>query len=108
MWGDGKTRWTITTRRYYQVDADGSAGIVGLAQKVRAERRDHVSWTRILEAIWWWPVIEGPHWPAQLISAPEWGGSGPEPDAWANFEVVTQLTGRSRWDELKNVRADSD
>ncbi len=93
-----ETRWTVTPRRYYETT--GGDGFEGVAEKVRAERRGHVAWTRVLETVYWWPWIEGPVWPAVVVTAPEWGGIGPEPDIWAHFEEVVRLAGRCRWEQL--------
>ncbi len=95
---DAETRWTVTARRSYI--KNGGDGFEGVAEKVRAERRDHVAWTRVLETVYRWPWIEGPEWPALVIPAPEWLGVGPEPDTWAHFEEVARLAGRCRWEQL--------
>jgi hypothetical protein len=102
MGADAETRWIVTARRYYLINSIGGEWFDGLAEKVRAERRDIVawSWSRVLETVYWWPEHEGPEWPALVIPAPEWVGVGPEPDAWAHFEEVVRLTGRCRWEQL--------
>jgi len=99
---DAETRWIVTARRYY--DTSGGEGFEGVAEKVRAERHDHVAWIRVLETVYWWPWIEGPEWPAQVIPGPEWYGIGPEPDTWAHFEGVVRLAARCRWEQLPERR----
>ena len=73
----------------------------GVAEKVRAERKDDVAWVRVLEAVYWWPAHEGKEWPAVVVIGPEWTGMGPEPDVWAHFEATLEMTDdRYRWEEV--------
>ena len=86
--------------------ADDSKGLgtgewdEGIAQRVRAERDDDASWTRVLETIYWWPAREGKQWPATLVPIPEWSGAGAETDAWTHFETTLGLDDGYRWEPL--------
>jgi hypothetical protein len=42
-----ETRWHVVRRRYFR------EWVERIAEKVVAERRDHVAWTRVLEAVFW-------------------------------------------------------
>jgi hypothetical protein len=72
----------------------------GVAQRVRAEREDSSAWTRVLEAIYWWPAHEGKEWPAAVVPVPEWTGVGEETDAWRHFETTLGKDERYRWEPL--------
>jgi hypothetical protein len=76
MAGDNETRWIVDRRRYFFDQWEE-----GVAERVRAERRDGVAWVRVLEAVYWWPAQEGKEWPAAIVATPVWDGEGPEPDA---------------------------
>ena len=89
------TRWIVENRAYYPGEWDE-----GIAQRVRAERDDDASWTRVLETIYWWPAREGKQWPATLVPIPEWSGAGAETDAWTHFETTLGLDDGYRWEPL--------
>jgi hypothetical protein len=89
------TSSTVESRVYYLGDFQD-----GVAQRVRAERSDHVAWTRSLETIYWWPAREGKEWPAAVVPIPEWTGIGEEPDAWSHFETAVGIDDRYRWEPL--------
>jgi hypothetical protein len=89
-----ETRWRVVRRRYFK------EWVEGIAEKVVAERRDHVAWTRVLEAVFWWPQTEGKEWPAIVVPGPEWLGVGPEPDTWAHFEAAVGFDATYSFDEL--------
>jgi hypothetical protein len=91
----GTTRWTFEKRRYL-IDK----GEEGIAELVRAERHDHVAWVRVCEAVYWWPWIEGPTWPALVVPGPEHLRAADEPDVWAHFEQTVGLLGRCTWEQL--------
>jgi hypothetical protein len=90
-----ETRWRVDRRRYFFDRWED-----GIAERVRAERRDDVAWVRVLEAVYWWPAHEGKEWPAVVITAPVWGGVGPEPHAWSHFEVAMDMNDSYRWEAL--------
>jgi hypothetical protein len=89
------THLAVESRRYYFEDWEE-----GIAQLVRAERQDTTAWTRVLEAIFWWPAREGKEWPARVVPIPEWTGVGDEADAWAHFEAMLETDQRYRWEPL--------
>jgi len=90
------TRWTVSRRRYVLGD-----WYYGVAEKVRAERKDAIAWVRLLEAMYWWPEHEGKEWPGVVVPGPEWTGVGPEPDVWAHFEATLGITDdRFIWEAL--------
>ena len=95
------TRWSVTRRRYVLDLWD-----VGVAEKVRAERRDQVAWVRVLEAVYWWPEHEGREWPALVVPAPQWSGIGAEPDTWAHFEEVLGFHDRYTWEVISDTNGD--
>jgi hypothetical protein len=95
MGGDEETRWIVERRRYFFDQWEE-----GVAERVRAERRDGVAWVRVLEAVYWWPAHEGKEWPAAIVAAPVWDGAGPEPDAWAHFDAALGHDERYRWETL--------
>jgi len=85
----------VERRRYFFNDGED-----GIAERIRAERYDHVAWVRVLDAIYWWPEYEGKEWPAVVIPGPESYGSSPEPDIWAHFETTIGMDERYRWEPL--------
>ena len=95
MGKEGVTRWTVDRRIYYL-----DRWVDGVAERVRAERKDETKWVRVLEAVYWWPEHEGKEWPGVVIPAPEWGGIPPEPDTWAHFESAVGIDERYRWEPL--------
>jgi hypothetical protein len=87
------TRWSVETRAYYFGEfAEGTA------QRVRAEHEEDGMWTRVLEAIYWWPGHEGKEWPATVVPGPERTLSGQQTDAWAHFEATLGMDERYRWE----------
>ncbi len=94
---DDSTRWVIESRRYFLGEWED-----GVAQRVRAERQDDVSWVRVLDAVYWWPTHEGREWPCEVIVAPvRMTTDDEEPDAWAHFEKVVGVDERYRWDPIE-------
>ena len=95
MDGHDETRWIVDRRRSFLDQWED-----GVAERVRAERRDGTAWVRVLEAVYWWPAHEGKQWPAAIIARPVWDGVGPESDAWAHFDAALGHDQRYRWDPL--------
>jgi hypothetical protein len=88
----------IESRRYFLEQWED-----GVAQRVRAERHDALSWVRVLEAVCWWPTHEGKEWPCKVIVVPGHdAGVDPEPDAWTHFENQLGMDDRYRWEPAEN------
>jgi hypothetical protein len=99
-------RWTVSRRNYFLKSRSGEGEWdEGVAEKVRAERKDGTAWIRVLEAVFWWPMHEGKEWPGVVVPAPEWLGAGPEPDTWGHFEATVGMTSdRFRWEATPEVQ----
>jgi len=93
--GHDETRWSVDRRRYFFEQWEE-----GVAERIRAERRDDAAWVRVLEAVYWWPAHEGKEWPAAIVVPPVWYGVGPEPDTWAHFESALGHGEAYRWESL--------
>src|SRR5207302_8475548 len=97
---EGQTRWVVERRRYFL-----ERWKHGVAELVRAERRDETAWVRVLEAVYWWPKHEGREWPAIAIPGPERTGEGFEPDTWEHFEAALGMDQRYRWEGVSDPSA---
>lgn len=74
-----------------------------MAQRVRAERSDDVSWVRVLDVVYWWPAHEGKEWPCTVIIAPVVDAADDsDPNAWAHFEQAVGMDDRYRWEPVGN------
>jgi hypothetical protein len=89
----GRTRFTVDRRQYFLEEF-----VEGIAELVRAERRDEGALVRVLESVYWWPEHEGKAWPALIVPGPEWAGLPPQPDTWAHFEKAIGVDERYRWE----------